>query len=109
MDGRRRLCLEVTARPHRAARDRDPRNAAWMKENSIVPTGKPVESTVDFHGMKGELLHFEARDENGPTNVDFVFAGHARVFMFTLWASDEEMKNHADDSGGILESIKPMR
>jgi hypothetical protein len=85
-------------------------NAAWMKENKIVATAEPVKSTVDFHGLKGDLLHIVAKDENGPTNVDFVFtdAGHDRIFMFTLWASDEEMKNHAGDVDAIVKSIKPM-
>jgi hypothetical protein len=85
-------------------------NAAWMKENKIVPTAEAVKSAVDFHGLKGDLLHFAAKDENGPTNVDFVFsdAGHGRIFMFTLWASDAEMKNHADDFDKIVKSIKPI-
>ena len=85
-------------------------NAAWMKENKIVPTAEAVKSTVDFHGLKGDLLHFVAKDDNGPTNVDFVFtdAGQGRIFMFTLWASDDEMKNHAADFDKIVKSIKPI-
>jgi hypothetical protein len=85
-------------------------NAAWMKDNKIVADGPPVKSQVDFHGLKGDLLHIKAHDENGPTNVDFVFsdAGNNRIFMFTLWASDEEMKNHAADVDKIIKSIKPI-
>ena len=85
-------------------------NAEWMKDNKIVPTAEAVKSKVDFHGLSGDVLHFVAKDDNGPTNVDFVFtdAGHDRIFMFTLWASDEEMKNHAADFDKIVKSIKPI-
>ncbi len=85
-------------------------NAEWMKDNKIEATAEPVKSKVDFHGLQGDLLHIAAKDDNGPTNVDFVFtdAGHDRIFMFTLWASDEEMKNHASDFDKIVKSIKPI-
>ena len=86
-------------------------NESWMKENSIVTLGKAEEMEVDFSGVKGTVLRYKAKDENGPTNVNFGFiqAGQNRVIMLTLWGSDEEQKDNQKDVDSILTSIKPIQ
>ena len=85
-------------------------NKEWLKENSIVTIGAPVETELDFNGVKGSVLKFKAKDDNGPTNVNFAFipAGPERVIMLTLWGSDEEQAKHTKDIDAILGSIKPI-
>jgi hypothetical protein len=86
-------------------------NEQWMKENKIVVSGKPEEKEHDFNGVKGSLLLYKAKDENGPTNLEFAFipAGEKRVIMLTLWGSDEEQKANAKDIASIIGSIKPIQ
>ena len=85
-------------------------NKEWLAENSIKTIGDPEESELDFNGVKGSVLKFKAKDENGPTNVNFAFipAGKERVIMLTLWGSDEEQEKHRSDVNAILSSIKPI-
>lgn len=86
-------------------------NKEWLKDNDIKPIGDPEEIEADFNGVKGQILKFKAKDENGPTNVNFGFipAGKDRVIMLTLWASDEEQAEHKAEIEGILNSIKPIQ
>lgn len=85
-------------------------NKEWLKENSIETIGAPEDTELDFNGVKGSVLKFKAKDENGPTNVNFAFipAGNERVIMLTLWGSDEEQAKHRADVNAILSSIKPI-
>jgi hypothetical protein len=86
-------------------------NESWMKDNKIVVKGKPEEMEADFNGVKGSVLKFKAKDENGDTNVNFAFipAGNNRVIMLTLWGSDEEQAANDKDISTILTSIKPIQ
>ena len=85
-------------------------NKEWLKENSIKTIGEPQELELDFNGVKGSVLKFKAKDDNGPTNVNFAFipAGKERVIMLTIWGSDEEQAKHGKDIDSILASIKPI-
>lgn len=86
-------------------------NTKWMKDNKIVVSGKADEVEADFNGVKGSILRYKAKDENGPTNVNFAFipAGENRVIMLTLWGSDEEQAANDKDVSSILGSIKPIQ
>ncbi len=85
-------------------------NAAWMKDNKIIPKGKPAESDVKIAGQDAHVLHFEATDPNGDTLVDFVLipAGDKRLIMLTLWGSEEELKDNETDITKIQASIRPV-
>ena len=85
-------------------------NKEWLKDNNIRTSGEPEELELDFNGVKGTVLKFKAKDDNGPTNVNFAFipAGKERVIMLTLWGSDEEQAKHGKDIDSILGSIKPI-
>jgi hypothetical protein len=85
-------------------------NKEWLKENSIKTVGEPQELELDFNGVKGSVLKYKAKDENGPTNVNFAFipAGKDRVIMLTIWGSDEEQAKVGKDLDSILGSIKPI-
>ncbi len=85
-------------------------NKQWLAENSIKTIGKPEELDLDFNGVKGSVLKYKAKDDNGPTNVNFAFipAGKDRVIMLTIWGSDEEQAKHGKDIDSILASIKPI-
>ncbi len=86
-------------------------NDDWLKENDIKLIGDPEKVETDFNGIKGSILKFKAKDENGPTHVNFGFipAGKNRVIMLTLWGSDEEQTAHDAEITKILDSIKPIQ
>ncbi|MDB5559568.1 MAG: hypothetical protein JWQ36_2502 [Enterovirga sp.] len=85
-------------------------NKQWLQDNNIKTLGKPEEMELDFNGVKGSVLKFKAKDDNGPTNVNFAFipAGKDRVIMLTIWGSDEEQAKVGKDIDVILSSIKPI-
>lgn len=86
-------------------------NNEWLKDNSITTLGAAEERELDFNGIKGSVLKYKAKDENGPTNVNFAFlpAGKDRVIMLTLWGSDAEQAKNDADINAILGSIKPLQ
>jgi hypothetical protein len=86
-------------------------NDEWLKDNSIKIDDQPETIESDFNGIKGSILRFKAKDENGPTNVNFgiIPAGKGRVIMLTLWGSDEEQKAHDAEITKILGSLKPIQ
>jgi hypothetical protein len=85
-------------------------NEAWMKENEIDFSKKPVEREMDFNGISGSVLRYETTDGNGPTIVDFVLlpAGKNRVVMLTLWGSEAERSKHKAAIKSIMDSVRPI-
>lgn len=86
-------------------------NTSWMKENKIKAKGNSTQRDIELNGMKATLVSMPATDENGDTNVDFVFipAPNNRIIMLTLWASATELAANKADVQSIQGSIKPIQ
>lgn len=84
-------------------------NVEWMKENKIKPKGKPSEREIQIGGLTGQLISYEATDDNGDTEIDFVvIPAGKRMIMLTMWGSKEEQKANKKDLDIIQNSIKAI-
>lgn len=86
-------------------------NKAWMKENKIDGSVKPIEKEMTFGGLPGTVYRFDTKDSDGPTRVDFILlpAGKNRVIFLTLWASDKEREKHSSEIDSIMNSVKAIQ
>jgi hypothetical protein len=84
-------------------------NEAWMKENKITPTGEAKKQEIKLGGLPASLFVYQATDENGPTEIDFVLipAGK-RIVLLTLWGSEQEQKDNKADIDIIKNSVKAI-
>jgi hypothetical protein len=84
-------------------------NDQWMKENKIKPTGEPKKEEITLGGLPAKLFTYQATDENGPTEIDFVLipAGK-RIILLTLWGSEQEQKDNKTDIDIIKNSVKSI-
>lgn len=84
-------------------------NDQWMKENKIKPKGEPTEMEITLNGLPATLFTYQAIDENGDTEIDFVLipAGK-RIIMLTLWGSQKEQQANKKDLDVIKNSVKPI-
>ena len=84
-------------------------NNKWMKDNKIKPKGAPEEREFEMGGLPAKLISYQATDENGDTQIDFVMipAGK-RIIMLTMWGSKEEQKANKKDLDIIQNSIKAI-
>jgi len=85
-------------------------NLDWMASNNIKLNGEPKTTEKSFNGIKGSVLSFDAKDDNGPTNVQFAILpiSNKRLIFLTMWASDEEYKKHEAAFDRIIASLKPI-
>ncbi|MDR7037312.1 MULTISPECIES: hypothetical protein [Methylobacterium] len=86
-------------------------NRAWMRENEIDDSVKPLEKEMDFNGASGTVLRYDTKDANGKTIVDFVLlsGGENQVIMLTLWGSEEERASHKAEISAIMNSVRPIK
>jgi hypothetical protein len=84
-------------------------NDDWMRENKISATGEPKQQEVLLGGLSAKVFTYQATDENGPTEVDFVIipAGK-RIVLLTLWGSLKEQNDNKADLDLIKNSIKAI-
>jgi hypothetical protein len=84
-------------------------NDDWMRENKIRAKGEPKQQEIVLGGLAAKLFTYQATDENGPTEVDFVIipAGK-RIVLLTLWGSQKEQDDNKTDLDLIKNSIKAI-
>lgn len=84
-------------------------NDEWMKDNKIAPTGEPKKQEITLGGLPATLFVYQATDDNGPTEIDFVLipAGK-RIVLLTLWGSEQEQKDNKADIDIIKNSVKAI-
>ena len=85
-------------------------NMQWLKEQDIVPKGKPKEQEININGIAATLFTYEATDPDGDTVFEFVIfpAGQGRVVLMSLWGSDEARAENKKEIDIIINSIKPI-
>jgi hypothetical protein len=84
-------------------------NDEWMKDNKINPTSEPKKQEITLGGLPATLFVYQATDENGPTEINFVLipAGK-RIVLLTLWGSQQEQKENKVDIDIIKNSVKAI-
>ena len=84
-------------------------NKTWMKENKIVTKGDAAEKVTELGGLPAKIFTYQATDENGETQIDFVtIAAGKQLIMITLWASTAEREANKDDIIAIQKSLKAI-
>ena len=84
---------------------------AWMKDNKIVVKPNPEQRVINFGGLEGFTLKYQATDENGPTSILLIFMTlepKKDLVLMTFWGSEEEQAARQDDINIILSSIKAI-
>lgn len=85
-------------------------NMQWLKEQDVVPKGKPKEEQITINGISATLYTYDATDPDGDTIFEFVIfpAGQGRVVLMSLWGSEEARAENKVDIDSIITSIKPI-
>ena len=84
---------------------------AWMKDNKIVIKPNPEQRVLNFGGLEGFTIKYQATDENGPTVIVLIFMTmepKKDLVVMTFWGSEEEQAARQDDINLILSSIKAL-
>jgi len=85
-------------------------NDEWMKEQEIVPKGKPEEKEGSIGGLPAKLFTYAATDPDGDTVIDFILipGGKGRLLLLTLCVSEEARKDNMEAIEAIIASIKAV-
>lgn len=82
-------------------------NEKWMRDNKITIKSDVNKNPINLGGLAGEILTYQAVDENGPTYLSFiVLNGGKRLILMTLWGSEEEFKANDKAVNAMMDSIK---
>lgn len=84
---------------------------AWMRDNKIVVKPNPEQRMMNFGGLEGFTVKYQATDENGPTVIALIFMTlepSKEVVLMTFWGSEAEQAARQDDINIILSSIKAL-
>ena len=83
----------------------------WMRDNKILVKPNPEQRMINFGGIDGFTIKYQATDENGPTVIVLIFMTlepKKDVVLMTFWGSEEEQAARQDDINLILSSIKAL-
>jgi len=85
-------------------------NDEWMKEQEIVPKGKPEETEGSIGGLPAKMFTYAATDPDGDTVIEFILipGGKGRMILLTLWGSEEARKDNMEAIQAISASIKAV-
>ena len=68
------------------------------------------EEKFKINGMDATELHFEGKDEDGPTGVSIVFVPvKNNLVILTYWITLAQVEKHEPAVGKILNSLKPAK
>lgn len=84
-------------------------NQSWMKDNKIKTKGKAAEKELEIGGLPAKMFTYQATDENGDTQIDFVtIPAGKQLIMITIWGSTEEREANKADIVAIQKSLKAI-
>lgn len=83
---------------------------AMLKEHKVkFDQSSKKENKFDLNGTEVSELIFLGEDEDGPCSVSISFIPiKDKVVVLTYWVTTEKVKEHQDEVGKILHSIKPV-
>lgn len=84
---------------------------AFLKEHNVeLNKDSKTEDKFKIGDLEGEELTFQGKDEDGPAAVSIAFVTvKDKVVVLTYWVSTDKEKEHQDEVGKILKSLKPAK
>jgi hypothetical protein len=81
----------------------------FLKEHNVELDQKSKsEDKFKIGDLEAEELTFQGKDEDGPAAVSIAFVPMKdKVIVLTYWVSTDKEKEHQDEVGKILRSLKP--
>jgi hypothetical protein len=82
---------------------------AMLEEHKVMlDRGSKKENKFKLNGSEVNELLFEGKDEDGPCAVSIAFVPvKDKVVVFTYWVTTSKEKEHQEEVGKILRSLKP--
>lgn len=82
----------------------------FLKEHKVkLDQSTKKENKFKLNGEEVEELIFHGEDEDGPCSVSISFVPiKNKVVVLTYWVNSEKEKDHQEEVGKILRSIKPI-
>ena len=83
----------------------------FLKEHNVELDQKSKsEDKFKIGNLDAEELTFQGKDEDGPAAVSIAFVTiKDKVVVLTYWVSTDKEKEHQDEVGKILRSLKPAK
>jgi len=80
-----------------------------LKEHNVeLDKSTKTESKFKVNGMEADELIFHGKDEDGPTSVSISFVTvKDKLVVLTYWVTTSKEKEHQEEVGKILQSLKP--
>jgi hypothetical protein len=81
----------------------------FLKEHNVELDQKSkTEDKFKIGDLEAQELTFQGKDEDGPAAVSIAFIPiKDKVVVLTYWVSTDKEKEHSDEVGKILRSLKP--
>ena len=81
----------------------------FLKEHNVQLDQKSKsEDKFKIGNLEAEELTFQGKDEDGPAAVSIAFVTiKDKVVVLTYWVSTDKEKDHQEEVGKILRSLKP--
>src|SRR5436305_11042815 len=82
---------------------------AVLKEHKVkLDQSSKKENKFKLHGEEVSELIFHGEDEDGPCSISISFVPvKDKVVVLTYWVTTEKEKEHQEEVGKILQSLKP--
>jgi Holliday junction resolvase len=83
---------------------------AMLKEHKVkLDESSKKENKFKLNGEEVSELIFFGKDEDGPCSISISFVPiKDKVIVLTYWVTTEKVKEHQEEVGKILHSIKPV-
>jgi len=83
----------------------------FLKEHNVELNDKSkTEDKFKIGNLEAQELTFQGKDEDGPAAVSIAFVTvKDKVVVLTYWVSTDKEKEHSDEVGKIIRSLKPLK
>lgn len=80
-----------------------------LKEHNVELDDKSKkEQKFKINGLEANELVFQGKDEDGPATISITFVTlKDKVLVLTYWVSSDKEKEHQEEVGKIVNSLKP--
>lgn len=80
-----------------------------LKEHNVELDEKSKkEQKFKINGLEANELIFQGKDEDGPASISITFVTvKDKVLVLTYWVSSDKEKEHQEEVGKIVNSLKP--